>query len=135
MSQVELMSQVNANSKQTDHKYLDAIDAILPLLAKNKFKTEDLRQLPPENIEALRNAGVFRSIQARQWGGLEVHPIEWFEGLFRIGTACPSSAWVASILGGHAWYTCLYSQRAQEDIWSKDPDVRVASSFAPTGKV
>ena len=39
------------------------------------------------------------------------------------------------ILGGHAWYTCLYPQRAQEDIWSKNPDARVASSFAPTGKV
>lgn len=130
------MSQVNLkNSEQTGHQYLDAIDEILPLLARNKFKTEDLRRAPPENIEALRNAGVFRAVQARQWGGLEVHPLEWFEGLVRIAKACPSSGWVASILGGHAWYTCLYSQRAQEDIWSKNPDVRVAASFAPTGKV
>ena len=123
------------NSEQIGQKYLDAIDEITPLLARNKFKTENLRQLAPENIEAMRNAGVFRAIQARQWGGLEVHPVAWFEGLVRIGKACPSSAWVASILGGHAWYTCLYPQQAQADIWSKNPNARVASSFAPTGKV
>ena len=135
-SQVEFMSQVNPkNREQTDRKYLDAVDEILPVLERNKFQGEDLRQMPAESIEALRNAGVFRAVQARQWGGLEVHPVEWFEGLVRIAAACPSSGWVASILGGHAWYTCLYPQRAQEDIWSKNPDARVASSFAPTGKV
>ena len=130
------MSKANdKHSEQAGQKYLDAIDEIAPLLARNKFKTESLRQLAPESIEAMRNAGVFRAIQARQWGGLEVHPLAWFEGLVRIGKACPSSGWVASILGGHAWYTCLYPQQAQADIWSKNPDARVASSFAPTGKV
>ena len=135
-SQVEFMSQVKPkNSGRTDRKYLDAVDEILPVLERNKFKGEDLRQIPAESIEAMRDAGVFRSVQARQWGGLEVHPVEYYESLVRIGKACPSSGWVACILGGHTWYTCLYSQRAQEDIWSKNPDARIASSFAPTGKV
>ena len=130
------MSKANdKQSEQAGQKYLEAIDEIMPLLTRNKFRTEDLRQLPPENVEAMRNAGVFRAIQARQWGGLEVHPTAWFESLVRIGKACPSSGWVGAILGGHAWYTCLYSQQAQSDVFSKNPDARVASSFAPTGKV
>lgn len=123
------------DSKQIGQKYLEAVDEITPLLARNKFKTENLRQLPPENVEAMRNAGVFKAIQARQWGGLEVHPIAWFEGLVRIAKACPSSGWVGSILGGHGWYTCLYPQQAQADVFGENPDARVASSFAPTGKM
>lgn len=123
------------DSKQIGQKYLEAIDEITPLLTRNKFRTEDIRQLPTENIEAMSKAGVFRALKARQWGGLEVHPVAWCESLFRIGKACPNSGWVAGILGGHSWYTCLYSQQAQSDVFSKNPDARVASSFAPTGKV
>ncbi|MDX2604264.1 hypothetical protein PV379_06605 [Streptomyces caniscabiei] len=116
-------------------RYLERIDGILPLLKANTLKAADLRRVPDESIRAMEEAGVFRAVRPRQWGGLEVDPSTWEEGLVRLATACPASGWVGALLGGHAWYLGLFSQQAQEDVWSEDPATRAASSFAPTGNV
>ncbi|WP_280237955.1 3-hydroxy-9,10-secoandrosta-1,3,5(10)-triene-9,17-dione monooxygenase oxygenase subunit [Nocardia abscessus] len=56
-------------------------------------------------------------------------------GIRPVATACPSTAWVASVLGAHPWQLALFPLRAQEDVWSPDPDTLVSSSYAPTGKL
>jgi 3-hydroxy-9,10-secoandrosta-1,3,5(10)-triene-9,17-dione monooxygenase len=115
--------------------YIERVEAILPLLKANKFKTEKLGMVPLDNMQAMQDAGIFDAIKPKQWGGLEVHPVAWFTSLMMVGTACPSSSWVAGILGGHSWYVGFYDQRAQDDVWSKNRHARIAASFAPTGKV
>jgi 3-hydroxy-9,10-secoandrosta-1,3,5(10)-triene-9,17-dione monooxygenase len=116
-------------------RFLERVDGILPLLRENTFKADEIRRVPESNIQAMTDAGIFRAIQPRQWGGLEIDPSTWEEALVRLGSACPSSGWVGGILGGHAWYLGLYSQQVQRELWGENPDVRIASSFAPTGKV
>src|SRR5688572_25380869 len=102
------MSQLaEADAPQTlgdPARFLERVDSILPLLRENTFKAEEIRRLPDENIQAMADAGIFRAIQPRQWGGLEIDPTTWEEALVRVGSACPSSAWVGGVLGGHAWY-------------------------------
>ncbi|WP_406442812.1 hypothetical protein OHB00_41415 [Streptomyces sp. NBC_00631] len=116
-------------------RYLERVDGILPLLKANTHKAADLRRVTDESIWAMEEAGVFRAVQPRQWGGLEVDPSTWEEGLVRIATACPAGGRVGALLGGHAWYLGLFSQQAQQDIWSENQGARAASSLAPTGKV
>ncbi|MCF1592585.1 hypothetical protein [Streptomyces muensis] len=122
-------------SSEVSARYLERIDSILPLLRENTLKADELRRVPDENIRAMTDAGVFRAVQPRQWGGLEVDPTTWEEALVRLGSACPASSWVGSLLGGHAWYLGLFTQQAQQDVWGENPDARAASSLAPTGKV
>jgi 3-hydroxy-9,10-secoandrosta-1,3,5(10)-triene-9,17-dione monooxygenase len=105
------------------------------LLKERAAEAERLRQLPDENIRAMTEAGIFRAVQPRQWGGLEIDPVTWFESIVRVGSACGSSGWVHGVVGGHAWYVGLYSQEAQQDVWGENRDARIASSFAATGKV
>ncbi|MGY1495867.1 hypothetical protein ACW4TU_04380 [Streptomyces sp. QTS52] len=114
--------------------YLERVDGILPLLRANTLEAAELRRIPEESIRAMADAGVFRAVQPRQWGGLEVDPSTWEEGLVRLGTACPAASWVGALLGGHAWYLGLFSQQAQQDVWGENRNARAASSFAPTGK-
>ncbi|MCD7439729.1 hypothetical protein K4B79_16010 [Streptomyces lincolnensis] len=116
-------------------RYLERIDGILPLLRTNTLKAAELRRMSDESIRAMADVGVFRAVQPRQWGGLEVDPSTWEEGLARLGSACPAGSWVAALLGGHAWYLGLFSQQAQQDVWGENPDARAASSLAATGKV
>jgi 3-hydroxy-9,10-secoandrosta-1,3,5(10)-triene-9,17-dione monooxygenase len=116
-------------------RFLERVDGILPLLRENTLRAEEIRRVPEENIRAMTEVGVFRATQPRRWGGLEVDPSAWEEALVRLGSACPSSGWVGGILGGHAWYVSMYSEQVQRDLWGADSDVRMASSFAPTGKV
>jgi len=114
--------------------FLAKIDGILPLLQERSAEAERLRRLPEENIRAMTDAGIFRAVQPKQWGGLGIDPATWFESVVRVGTACGSSAWVHGVVGGHAWYTGLLSQEAQQDVWGENRDARIASSYAPTGK-
>jgi 3-hydroxy-9,10-secoandrosta-1,3,5(10)-triene-9,17-dione monooxygenase len=114
--------------------FLSRIDGILPVLKERAAEAERLRRLPVESIRAMTDAGIFRAVQPKQWGGLEIDPETWFESVVRIGSACPSSAWIHGVVGGHAWYTGLLSQEAQQDVWGENRDARISSSYAPTGK-
>jgi 3-hydroxy-9,10-secoandrosta-1,3,5(10)-triene-9,17-dione monooxygenase len=114
--------------------FLARVDGILPLLKERAAETERLRRLPAENIRAMTDAGIFRAVQPKQWGGLGIDPTTWFESVVRVGSACGSSAWIHGVVGGHQWYTGLLSQEAQQDVWGPNRDARVASSYAPTGK-
>jgi 3-hydroxy-9,10-secoandrosta-1,3,5(10)-triene-9,17-dione monooxygenase len=114
--------------------FLARIDGILPLLKERSAEAERLRRLPDVNIRAMTDAGIFRAIQPKQWGGLGIDPTTWFESVVRVGSACASTAWIHGVVGGHAWYTGLLSQEAQQDVWGENRDARIASSYAPTGK-
>jgi 3-hydroxy-9,10-secoandrosta-1,3,5(10)-triene-9,17-dione monooxygenase len=114
--------------------FLAQIDGILPVLREQSAEAERLRQLPAETIRAMTGAGIFRAVQPKRWGGLEIDPSTWFESVVRVGSACGSSGWIHGVVGGHAWYVGLYSLEAQQDVWGKNRDARIASSFAPTGK-
>ena len=114
--------------------FLKRIDDILPLLRKQAPEAEELRRMPDENIRAMTDADVFRAVQPRQWGGLEIDPSTFFEAVIRIGSACGSSGWIAGLVGGHAWLTAMFPQEAQQEVWGENPDARISTSLAPTGK-
>lgn len=126
--------EMSGNSRESN-EYLSRVDSILPILRANANETERLGKVAPESFKALASAGVFRAIQPKRWGGLEVPPWVWYESIVRVGTACTSSAWVQAILGGHQWYVGLYADEAQREVWKDNRQALTASSYAPTGKV
>jgi 3-hydroxy-9,10-secoandrosta-1,3,5(10)-triene-9,17-dione monooxygenase len=115
--------------------FLRRIDGIVPILKAHAAETERLRRLSDASIAALGEAGVFRAGVPHRWGGTEIDPVTWYEAVVRIGTACPSSAWVAGVVGGHSWHAAMFPEAAQRELWGAGEDVRIATSFAPTGKV
>lgn len=136
MSSVAAFNRSDAQDKAaTSVAFLEAIDRILPILKEHAAKTEQLRRLSDESIAALSGAGVFRALQPKRWGGLEIDPVTWFEAVVRVGTACGSSAWITGVVGGHNWHAAMFSEEAQQDLWGAGEETRIASSFAPTGKV
>lgn len=115
--------------------FLAGIDALVPGIRARGAETEALGRVPDDIIRDLTNAHVFRALQPRQWGGLELDPASFFEGMVRIATACGSTGWVASVVGVHASHVALFSDEAQHEVWAEKPDARAASSYAPTGTV
>ncbi|RVW07996.1 flavin-dependent monooxygenase [Prescottella agglutinans] len=112
---------------------MQRIDALLPVLRERAQETEDLRRIPDESIKALQETGFFRLVQPKQWGGIEADPVTFYTAVRNIASACGSTGWVAGILGIHNWHLALFDQQAQEDVWGKDTDVRISSSYAPMG--
>lgn len=113
----------------------ETIEAILPDIAARATECEQMRRVPDASIKALVESGVLRGLQPRRYGGLECHPLEYYEALSRLGEGCASTAWVTGILMVHSWQLGLFAQEAQDEVWGDDPTALISSSYAPTGRI
>ena len=108
--------------------------ALRPLLQKNAAKTEEDRRVVEENIQAIADAGLFRIMVPRRYGGYEVNFRTTLEVSEAIAEGCGSTAWVTTLINVSAWLTSLFSQQAQDDVFGANPNARVAGVLAPTAK-
>ncbi|MAG31874.1 MAG: flavin-dependent monooxygenase [Deltaproteobacteria bacterium] len=111
-----------------------AARALVPAAAERAEKTEAARRLLPEAARDMRDAGMFKLIQPRRWGGFELEPAALVRASAELSRGCGSTGWCLGILAVHNWMLGLYEEQAQEDVWGEDPETLLAASFAPTGK-
>jgi 3-hydroxy-9,10-secoandrosta-1,3,5(10)-triene-9,17-dione monooxygenase len=104
--------------------------ALVPLLEKNAAKTEADRRVADENIRAIQDAGLFKILVPRRFGGLEADFRTALEVARELAKGCGSTAWVFSLMTTCAWITALGSDRLQQDVWGTNPDARMAGAFA-----
>ncbi|MFC0550852.1 3-hydroxy-9,10-secoandrosta-1,3,5(10)-triene-9,17-dione monooxygenase oxygenase subunit [Planotetraspora thailandica] len=114
---------------------LEAVRTLLPVIAERAPSTDADRRVPDETIAELAEAGVFRMLQPKRYGGAESDPVAFFEVVREISGVCGSTGWVASVLGMHAWHVGLFGEAAQDEVWQADHDALVASSYAPVGRL
>ncbi len=107
---------------------------LLPVLRQRAQEAEDHRVVPAESVKALAETGFFRLLQPASAGGLEANPVTFFTAVRLIASACGSTGWVSSVVGVHPWQLALFPPQAQQDVWAADPETRMSSSYAPTGK-
>src|SRR5262245_9668850 len=108
--------------------------AIRPLLERNAEKTDSLRRLADENIQALKDAGLCRLMVPVRFGGYQTSIRTYVDVLTEVGRGCGSTSWVASLVNVCAWLAALFPERAQADIWASNPDAWIAGSLAPNGE-
>lgn len=99
---------------------------------KTRFKlSEELCRQPEETIQDFIDAGLIRAMVPKRWGGHELD----FNTLFRTGVeiakAEPSAGWCYTLLVVHSWMLAYFPDQAQRDVWEKNLDTTIASSFAP----
>ncbi|MFZ0017636.1 MAG: hypothetical protein WAL10_09890, partial [Acetobacteraceae bacterium] len=63
--------------------FLSGIDALLPTIRARSAEVERLGRITDDIMRDLTGAHVFRAVQPRQWGGLELDPATFFEGMVR----------------------------------------------------
>ncbi len=102
---------------------------MLPDLRERAAETEASRRLLPEFDRRFRDAGFYRVMQPRGFGGLELPFGIQTDLSIELARACPSSGWVAAILACHAWMLGMLPGEAQADVWGDAPDATVATSF------
>lgn len=107
--------------------------ALVPMLRERADAIEEARRVDEEVIDAFRKAGFFRIMQPRKWGGYQMDPVVFMRVLMEIGRGCSSSGWNLMILGVHQWEFGLMPERACADLWSRNSETLIASSYAPFG--
>ncbi|MDH4655627.1 flavin-dependent monooxygenase [Pseudomonas sp. JS3066] len=114
---------------------LDDLRAILPAIAANAARAEQLRKVPDENIAILKGIGLHRALQPKKYGGMEISLPEFADCVVALAGACASTAWAFSLLCTHSHQLAMFSARLQEEVWGEDSDATASSSIAPFGKV
>jgi 3-hydroxy-9,10-secoandrosta-1,3,5(10)-triene-9,17-dione monooxygenase len=104
-----------------DYECVARAGALVPLLRENAAETEQHRVIHPDNIDALRQAGLFTISTPRRFGGSEHNLRTFVEAVAELGRGCGSTAWVASLQNGTAFLAGLFSDRCQQDVWEMNP--------------
>lgn len=107
--------------------------AMVPALRARASDIEKARCVPHDVIQMFKDAGFFRILQPRQWGGWEMDPIVFMRVLGELGRGCCASAWNMMILGVHNWEFGLMDEAAGRDVWGDDDQTIIASSYPPMG--
>jgi 3-hydroxy-9,10-secoandrosta-1,3,5(10)-triene-9,17-dione monooxygenase len=109
--------------------------AMIPVLKSRAARTTAERCVPTETIAEMQEAGFFRILQPKRWGGYEMNPNVFFEIQKRLAEGCMSTGWVYGVVGGHPYEIALFHHQAQADVWGEDDSILVSSSYQPVGKV
>ncbi len=119
----------------TPEAYLGRVRSLLPALRERAARAETLRRLPDDTFADFQEAGLFRALQPKRYGGYELDPGVFYQAVTEVGAVCGSSGWILGVLGVHNWHLAILDPRAQEEVWGADDSVQLSTSLAPTGTV
>jgi 3-hydroxy-9,10-secoandrosta-1,3,5(10)-triene-9,17-dione monooxygenase len=108
--------------------------ALGPFLKGQAPIHREQRRLTPDTIARLRQAGLFRVLQPRRWGGYEMSPSVFADVLVNLARADPSVGFVYGVLAVHSFHLAFYDDAAARDVWGADTDVLIGSPYMPTGR-
>ncbi|MDD3800491.1 MAG: hypothetical protein PHE36_15075 [Novosphingobium sp.] len=109
--------------------------ALKPALRERAAQVEAGRLVAQDTIADFRDAGFFRILQPKAYGGYEMRPEVLTDVICEVASACGSSGWVLAVLGLHQWEVKLLADDAVAEIWGGDPGLLLSSAYAPTGDV
>lgn len=125
-------------AESSDRPYAEMIaqaKALVPRLRERAPRTEELRRLPQETERDLHEAGLFRILQPKRFGGSELDYVALVDCADLLGHADASVAWNFANLASHHWMLAMFEDKAQQLVWGRDADVLIASSFIfPAGR-
>jgi len=119
----------------TEDEIVQRARNLIPMLREKADAVEKARMVPVETIQAFKDAGFFKILQPRRWGGYEMNPNVLNKVLMELGRGCPSSAWNVMVLGVHPFEVGLLPSQCGDELWGVDNSALVSSSYAPFGTV
>lgn len=116
---------------EAERRLFDQAMALVGVLKEREPECVRQRNVPLATVKSFRDTGLSRILQPKRYGGLQSSPLLLSRVTEELAMGCPSSAWVLSVYGEHAWVVSCFPERAQEDVWQSNPLAVVASSLAP----
>jgi alkylation response protein AidB-like acyl-CoA dehydrogenase len=112
---------------------IDAVRALAPSIAARGDEIEHGRRLPPDLVADLRDAGCFRMLVPRQFGGAEATFADHIEMVRELARADGSVGWTVMIGSAAPVILGMLPRDTFEEIYASGPDVVLAGAFNPTG--
>ena len=120
----------------TKEDLLGRASDLVSVLKERALETENLRQMPAENVRDIIASGLVRIGNPARYGGYDSPDFEYdsmFDVAWELGRGCGSSAWCYAVWTVHAWLTGHFPEQGQEEFWATGPDTLCSSAFSPAG--
>lgn len=108
--------------------------ALRPLLRESQVDCEKAGRVPEPVNAKLVEAGFFRIVQPRRFGGYEFDIPTYYRVMMELARGCTETGWVVSLVAGNPLLLAKYSEQAQREAYGVTGDYRCAGSYAPPGR-
>jgi len=109
---------------------------LVPTLRERAPQAEAQRLILDETVQDFHDAGLWRMLQPKRWGGHEMDFGLIVDVCSEVGRGCTSSAWILGNFSSRLWQIGMLPEQAQQDIWGKDTSTLVCSTYVfPAGHV
>jgi 3-hydroxy-9,10-secoandrosta-1,3,5(10)-triene-9,17-dione monooxygenase len=105
---------------------------MVPMLRAQQAECERAGRILPATHQQFVEAGFYRIVQPRRFGGYECDVPTFHRVMIEIARGCPSSGWVLALTAGHPIILARFGERAQLEAYGKDGDFRAPAAGAPT---
>ncbi len=113
---------------------LDSVCALAPSFRDMSEEFERDHRLPDSVIDALRDCGALRALVPAAYGGVDAHPVEFFDAIEELAASDASVGWVTFITNGTKFISlCRIPDSGLDRILAAGPDTIVAGVTAPRG--
>lgn len=119
---------------QQQHPTVQALPQLADQVAQEVDGSEARGYITDKAAQLLREAGVVRMLQPKDFGGDEAHPRDFYEILMELTARAPSIGWVSGVVGVHPFEFAQADPRVQEEVWGQNVDTWIASPYAFIGR-
>ena len=104
--------------------------AMIPALRARAASCETERKVYDDTIRDFQDAGFFKILQPKRYGGYELDPQVFYAVQMTVAEGCMSSAWVLGVVAIHNWQLALFDDRAaQLDLIDAYPNIERRALF------
>jgi 3-hydroxy-9,10-secoandrosta-1,3,5(10)-triene-9,17-dione monooxygenase len=108
--------------------------AMRPELLERQAETEEHTFYSEETHRRFTEAGFYRILQPRRFGGYEFDLETYFRVIIEIARGCPSTGWCLCLGGAHVLQVAsMFDEQAQAAFFGPDGHFVCASYGAPVG--
>jgi len=115
----------------TSEQLVERATRLRPQLLACQEECERLRTLPESTRRAFLEAGFYRILQPRRFGGYELGLDTFTRVMSEIARACPSSGWTLALTAGHAHTVTRWPLDVQTELFGDRGDFRCPYVAAP----
>ncbi len=112
---------------------LREVERIRPILERCGPQAEAERALPDPAYDAMVDAGLFRMLAPKAFGGLELHPVEAYRVVEAVARIDSSAAWILNQSSAIATVAAWLPKEGGEELYARGPDAICAGGFFPPG--
>ena len=116
------------------HAEISALaEGLRPAVAACAAESEERRSLSPQAVALMADAGLWRMLTPRGYGGWEAGLRAQVDTVMTLSDAYPAAGWVLMVTNAHSFVAGNFPPECQDEVFGASPDVRIPGTLGAQG--